>query len=88
MTTVNNIPFELSKLAIDRSSPIKTTRLPVSFAGIFITILLTSSLFFVVKNLFFSESSYDAKANNKAGDLVSNKLEQQVFKQNSTLAPS
>jgi RND family efflux transporter MFP subunit len=56
MTINSNAPLELSKLSIDRTTEIRTTWLSVNYAGIFILILFSTSLYFVGQILFFPTS--------------------------------
>ncbi len=52
MTNINQTPLELSKLAIDRTTQVKTTMLPVNLSGLIILTLLGSSIFFVGQHFF------------------------------------
>jgi RND family efflux transporter MFP subunit len=57
MTVINQAPRELSKLAIDRTTQVKTTGLPVNLSGLIIITLLGSSIFFVGQHFFPSITS-------------------------------
>lgn len=52
MKNINQAPLELSKLAIDRTTQVKTTGLPVNLSGLIILTLLGSSIFFVGQHFF------------------------------------
>jgi RND family efflux transporter MFP subunit len=52
MTVINQPPFELSKLTIDRTPQTKPRWLSVNYAGILIVTLLSSSLYFIGQTLF------------------------------------
>jgi len=61
MTTVNNSPFELSKLTIDRSPQNKKTGFSAHLSNVTIFTLLATSLFFIGQNIFFTTLSSTSK---------------------------
>jgi len=61
MTIMNKAPLELSKLAIDRTYQKGSTRSPVNYSGIFILALISASLFFVGKTIFYPVSPVEVK---------------------------
>jgi len=67
MTVTTKTPFELSKLAIDRSPQTKTTWLSINYSGILISTLLCASLYFIGQALFFPSSAAE-----HVGNVISN----------------
>jgi RND family efflux transporter MFP subunit len=53
MTIIKKSPLELSKLAIDRTSQKKSASTSINYYGIFIISLLSASLYFLGKMVFF-----------------------------------
>jgi len=82
MSTVNHTPLELSKLAIDRTTQVKTTGFPVTLSGLVILILLGSSIFFVGKNFLSPETSTQSYQRIDADVISSNELDKQNFESN------
>jgi HlyD family secretion protein len=96
MTIINPVPLELSKLAIDRSSPDKTSGFSITLSGIIVLALLGSSLFLSVQHFFPSITSASSTQSVETPNRAANDLNQSSLhpsdlseqKQPSELAPS